>query len=188
MNLRTPADGHVNGAFLITGIMASGKSTVAQRLAERLPRAAHVRGDAFRRMVVSGRADMTPEPSPEALRQLRLRHRLAAAAADLYAEAGFTPVVQDLVLGPDLAGFARLIRTRPLRVVVLAPDPAVVAERERARPKTGYGGGWTPALLDDVLRRETPRLGLWLDTSLQTPEETVAEIITRAAEAVAVKT
>lgn len=33
------------GVVLVTGVMASGKSTVAQALAERLPRAAHVRGD-----------------------------------------------------------------------------------------------------------------------------------------------
>lgn len=35
--------------------MASGESTVAQALAERLPRAAHVRGDLFRRMIVTPR-------------------------------------------------------------------------------------------------------------------------------------
>jgi hypothetical protein len=34
--------------------------------------------------------------------------------------------------------------------------------------------------LDDVLRRETPRIGLWLDTSGQTPAETVADILGRA--------
>ncbi|MER7362827.1 AAA family ATPase [Nonomuraea wenchangensis] len=174
-------------AVVITGIMASGKSTVAQRLAERLPRAAHVRGDAFRRMVVSGRAEMTPDPSEEALRQLRLRHRLTAAAADLYAEAGFTAVVQDIVLGAELELLATLIRTRPLHVVVLAPRPEVVAARERGRAKIGYAGGWTPAMLDDVLRRETPRLGLWLDTSEQTPDETAEEIITRWDEAIIVK-
>ncbi|MEV4290092.1 AAA family ATPase [Nonomuraea bangladeshensis] len=174
-------------AFLITGIMASGKSTVAQRLAERLPRAAHVRGDAFRRMVVSGRAEMTPEPSEEALRQLRLRYRLTATAADMYAEAGFTPVVQDVVLGAELEHLVNLIHTRPLHVVVLAPRPEVVAAREQGRVKTGYAGGWTPAMLDAVLRRETPRLGLWLDTSEQTPEETVDKIITRWDEAIIVK-
>lgn len=38
---------------LITGVMAAGKSTVAQLLAESLPRAVHVRGDVFRRMIVS---------------------------------------------------------------------------------------------------------------------------------------
>lgn len=48
--------------LLITGIQAAGKSTVAQLLAERLPRSVHVRGDLFRRMVINGRADMTPSP------------------------------------------------------------------------------------------------------------------------------
>ena len=62
--------------ILITGIQAAGKSTIAQILAERLPRSVHVRGDLFRRMVINGRADMTPDPSAEAVRQLRLRHRL----------------------------------------------------------------------------------------------------------------
>ncbi|MDQ0761187.1 putative kinase [Streptomyces canus] len=47
----------MRGVVLVTGVMAAGKSTVAQALAERLPRAAHVRGDVFRRMIVSGRAE-----------------------------------------------------------------------------------------------------------------------------------
>ncbi|MGP3916424.1 AAA family ATPase [Nonomuraea sp. 10N515B] len=173
----------MNGAVLITGVSAAGKSTVAQALAERLPRAAHVRGDTFRRMVVSGRAEMTPEPIDEAVRQLHLRYRIAATTADLYAEAGFTPIVQDVILGADLERFTKLIRTRPLHVVVLAPDPAAVEARERARAKDGYGGGWTVTLLDQVLHRETPRIGLWLDTSRQSPEETVEEILSRVREA-----
>lgn len=49
--------------YLITGIQAAGKSTVAQALAERLPRSAHVRGDTFRRFIIGGRAEMSPEPS-----------------------------------------------------------------------------------------------------------------------------
>lgn len=55
----------------------------------------------------------------------------------------------------------------------------VVGERERARPKTGYGD-WTPEQLDAELRTETLRVGLWLDTSEQTPAETVEEILARA--------
>lgn len=171
----------MKGVVLITGISASGKSTVAQALAERLPRAAHVHGDAFRRMVVSGRADMTPEETGEAVRQLHLRYRIAANVADLYAEAGFTAIVQDVVLGPDLELFTKWIRTRPLHVVVLAPDAATVERREQERAKTGYGD-WTVERLDEALRRETPRLGLWLDTSRQTPDLTVDEIIARAEE------
>ncbi|WP_259275852.1 AAA family ATPase [Micromonospora chalcea] len=164
---------------LISGIMAAGKSTVAEALARRLPRAVHLRGDVFRRMIVSGRADMTAEPTDEALRQLRLRYDLAASTADRYAAAGFTVVLQDVVLGADLPAMVGRIRHRPLAVVVLAPRAEVVAARERDRPKTGYGD-WPVADLDAGFRADTPRIGLWLDTSDQTPEETVAEILARA--------
>ena len=45
--MTAPGIGHA--VVLITGIQAAGKSTVAQELAERLPRSVHVRGDVFRR-------------------------------------------------------------------------------------------------------------------------------------------
>ncbi|MGW0435714.1 AAA family ATPase [Micromonospora sp. NPDC003197] len=164
---------------LITGIMAAGKSTVAQEFASRLPRSVHLRGDVFRRMIVNGRAEMTPETEAEALRQLHLRYTLAANAADTYFAAGFTVVLQDVVLGADLAHLVDAIQSRPLLVVVLTPRPEVVAFREQGRPKTGYGD-WTPQQLDAGLRTETPRLGLWLDNSEQTPAQTVDEILARA--------
>ncbi|MBB5960671.1 putative kinase [Saccharothrix tamanrassetensis] len=165
--------------ILLTGIQAAGKSTVAQRLAERLPRSVHLRGDVFRRMVVNGREEMTPDPSAEAVRQLRLRHRLTATAAEDYFRAGFTVVAQDVILGEHLAETVRLIRARPLLVVVLAPRPRVIAAREAARGKNAYDE-WTVDLLDRTLRHDTPRLGLWLDTSEQTPDDTVAEVLARA--------
>jgi predicted kinase len=165
------------GVIVVTGIMAAGKSTVAQLLAEALPRAAHVRGDVFRRMIVRGRVSPSPDAPQRALReQLTLRYRLSAHTADEYAAAGFTAVVQDIVLGADLPRYLQRLRSRPRHLVVLAPDPAVVAQRERGRSKTGYGDGWTPELLDRELRA-TPRLGRWLDTGGQTPAETVRTIL-----------
>jgi cytidylate kinase len=164
----------------ITGISAAGKTTVAEMLAARFDRGVHVKGDVFRRMIVSGREEMTLDPSPAALRQLGLRYRLGASTADAYFQQGFSVVVQDIVLGPDLAAYANAIRSRPLVVVVLAPRPEVVAEREAARQKVAYRFGRHS--IDDlcaVLRYDTPRLGLWLDTSKQTPEETVDAIIQR---------
>jgi len=164
----------------ITGISAAGKSTVADLLARRFERGAHVKGDVFRRMIVAGREDMTVTPSQEALMQLGLRYRLGAATADAYFQQGFSVVVQDVVLGPDLVNYAKSIRSRPLVVVVLAPRPEVVKQREAAREKVAYyGAHHTIDQLCDVLRHETPRLGLWLDTSKQTPEETVDEIVER---------
>ncbi len=175
-----PPAAHASRAIvLITGIQAAGKSTVAQLLAERLPRSVHVRGDSFRRMVVNGRADMTPEPTSEALAQLRLRHQLTATVSDAYFRAGFTVVTQDVILGDHLAEMTAMIRSRPLLVVVLAPRPSVIAAREAARGKVAYDA-WTVGQLDDVLRNHTPSLGLWLDTSAQTPAQTTDEIMDRA--------
>jgi cytidylate kinase len=163
--------------IVITGVMAAGKSTVAQRLAERLARSAHVRGDAFRRMIVSGRRELMPDLQAAALDQLWLRYRLSAATADAYAAAGFTAIVQDVILGADLAAYLELIVTRPRHLVVLAPRPEVVEQREATRPKAGYGA-WTVAGLDRALRAETPRAGLWIDNSDQSPDETVEAILT----------
>jgi len=148
-------------------------------LARVLPRSAHVRGDLFRRMVVNGRADMTPDPSDEAIRQLRLRHGLMAATCEEYFRAGFSVVAQDIILGDLLTETIALIGERPLLVVVLAPRPEVVAARGASRSKSAYAE-WTVAMLDDGLRKQTPRVGLWLDTSDQTAPETADEILRRA--------
>jgi predicted kinase len=166
---------------VITGVMAAGKSTVAQRLAERLPSSVHVRGDVFRRMIVAGRAEPAPAFGAEARRQLELRYRLSARVADEYAAAGFTAVVQDVILGADLPAYAELVRTRPCHLVVLAPRADVVAAREAARGKTGYSGGWTvPAMVAEL--GATPRIGLWLDNSDLTVEQTVDQILAYARE------
>jgi chloramphenicol 3-O-phosphotransferase len=177
MTLFTP------GILLITGIMAAGKSTVAQAVAERLPMSVHLRGDVFRRMVVSGRAEMEPKPSEEALAQLRLRYRLSVMTADLYCQAGFTVIYQDVILGPMLSDVVELFEKRPLHVVVLCPSPEIVAQREAERAKTGYGD-WTPEMLDQSLHNETPHIGLWLDTSDLTVEETVDAIFAQIDRAV----
>ncbi|BCK52766.1 AAA family ATPase [Nocardia wallacei] len=168
--------GHGAPVYLITGIQAAGKSTVAQALAERFDRSAHVRGDTFRRFVVRGFAPMSPDPSEEALEQLRLRHRLAAQAADGYAAAGFTTVLQDVILGDLLPYTLSHLHTRPRYVVVLAPRREAVAHREAGRTKKAYGT-FTVADLDQALHTETPHIGLWLDTTNMTVEQTVDEIL-----------
>jgi cytidylate kinase len=165
---------------LITGISASGKSTVAELLAQRFEMGVHVRGDVFRRMIVSGRHEMTDPLTAEAMRQLRVRYRLGVITTEAYFQAGFSVVVQDVVLGASLATYADMIRSRPLVVVALAPRAEVVARREAGRSKVAYRDGrFGIAELDDALRNATPRIGLWLDTSDQTPEQTVDEIVAR---------
>ncbi|USQ80988.1 AAA family ATPase [Ornithinimicrobium faecis] len=169
--------------IVITGIQAAGKSTVAQALAESLPTSVHVRGDLFRRMIVNGRVEMGPAvPEPGALEQLRLRYQLAAETADRYAQAGFTVVLQDIILGEHLLDVVNHITSRPLSVVVLAPSAAAVMERDaqrrEQRGKVAYQpGDESIELLDQALRTSTPRIGHWLDTSDLSLEGTVAEIL-----------
>lgn len=164
--------------ILVTGIMASGKSTVAQLLSEQFEKSVHLRGDIFRKMIVNNRIEVRPDSEGDELDQLRLRYRLAAQSADAYHQAGFTVIVQDVIVGPMLTEFISYIKDRPLYVVVLCPSTAVVAAREAARAKNGYGV-WSVEQLDAVLRNETPRIGMWLDSSEMSPEETVTEIIKR---------
>lgn len=81
-----------------------------------------------------------------------------------------------MVLGRELTPYVGLVRTRPLYVVVLAPSPEAVATRQAGRARTGYGA-WTVEDLDGALRSDTPRLGLWLDSSELTVGETVDAIL-----------
>jgi chloramphenicol 3-O-phosphotransferase len=162
--------------YLITGPMAAGKSTVARLLASRFNRGVYLEGDLFRRSIVRGREEMTPDPSPEALEQLRLRYRLAASAADGYFEAGFGVALEDVAAGPILSDYLSMIRSRPCHLVVLLPSPEAIAAREAAREGKGYGA-WTAEQLYDGFVSGTPRVGLWLDTTDLTPDETVNEIL-----------
>lgn len=165
--------------FLLTGPSAAGKTTVSRLLAMRFTRAACLEGDVFRRSIVSGRKEMAPDPSVEAVAQLRLRYRLASAAVDTYHAAGFTVVLEDVVAGQLLSECIDLIQSRPLHVVVLMPSLEAVVEREAARGTVGY----TQFSVEELHRGfadETPRVGLWVDSSSLTPERTVEEILARA--------
>jgi chloramphenicol 3-O-phosphotransferase len=168
--------------YLITGPMAAGKTTVARLLASRLPRGVHLEGDLFRRSIVTGREEVAPDLRPAAVDQLRLRYRLAAAAADTYAEAGFTVALEDVVAGPLLGDYRTMIRRRPCHVVVLLPSIQALTEREAGRDPKGYGT-WTIDELHAGFAESTPRVGIWLDTTAMTPDETVDEILARTSTA-----
>lgn len=175
--MENPAHRPLGRVIVITGAMAAGKSTVAELLAQQLERSVHVRGDAFRRMIINGRAEMTLKPDAEALEQLHLRHQLAANTADEYARHGFDAIVQDVIVGAELNSFISRITAPDRFLVVLSPSVSALEWREQQRAKAGYVY-FSPGAMDHALRSETARIGYWLDSSTQTPEETVADILT----------
>jgi cytidylate kinase len=176
------------GVWLITGAQASGKSTVADLLAHRFERGVHVRGGQFYRWAVRGWVHFDDsEQAEEARRLLRLRYRLSALVAAEYALAGFTTVVQDNIYGPDVVDWLGRVDVAPKHLVVLRPNVEVLSvrheERRRLTGKTAYRGSYTVTDNDADLATTPADLGLWLDTSRQTPEETVEVILRRTAEA-----
>ncbi|MFF0268478.1 hypothetical protein [Kribbella sp. NPDC004536] len=170
---------------LVTGMQAAGKSTIAPLLAARLgPPAATLDGDVFYRGVVAGAAQMTPDPSAEAIRQLELRYDASALVAQHYADNGFGFVCSDIVLGEHVARWFSRLRDVDPYLVVLVPSVESIVARE-----LGRGGGnsyrdWQEpgGSLENAVRAlqagldEIPCRGLWLDTTGQTPEETVDAI------------
>ena len=164
--------------ILITGLMASGKSTIAQLLAGRMEKAVHLRGDIFRRMIVSGREDMRENAPPEAFEQLYLRYRMTADAAKSYYDHGFTVVVQDNYYGQALADMVKMFKGYPLQVIVLCPDAETIAMREAGRGKTGYTGFDIMPLYTSFME-ETPRIGMRIDSSNLSVRETADRIMTK---------
>lgn len=167
--------------YIISGLPGAGKSTVSQLLANRFDRSVHIEADLVQQMIVSGSVWPEWKPREEAMRQFRLRRRNVSMLADSFLEAEFTPVIDDIVIGSHIDEYLSNVRSRPLLFVMLAPSSDVIRERETSRNKHVFDD-W--AHLDEVIRNENARVGLSIDSSKQTAEETVAEIVRRARDAV----
>ena len=117
---------------------------------------------------------MSVKPNSEAVGQLLLRYQAATETAKLYSSRGFSVVYQDVVIGPLLKEVISMFEGYPLHVVVLCPSTESISKREAARDKTGYGEVSIEQLQKAL--NDTPRIGLWIDSSNQTVDETVEEI------------
>lgn len=166
--------------YLVTGVPGAGKSTFSRAFAATFERGVHIEADVLSfEFVVSGAATPSGDGADpdEWDRQMALRRRNMCLLADSYAEAGFVPVLDDVVTHrSELDLCLRLLRARPLHFVVLAPSLAVASQRDAGREERVLPA-W--AHLDAELREDFAGLGLWIDTSALTVEDTIAAVRAR---------
>ncbi|GER91221.1 hypothetical protein KDW_53830 [Dictyobacter vulcani] len=175
MNNQQPA------IIVVTGIMAAGKSTIAHLLAQRFQRGVHIEADMLQRMIVAGGKWVSQrdpgEPHGEAAQQLRLRLKNMCLLGKSFFEAGFIVVLDDIILGDRWQHLQEELNGVPFSLVVLAPHVDIVTQqRDRQRSKPARGSAWA-TYLDRELRTSMAGIGLWIDNTEQTPEETVTEIL-----------
>jgi hypothetical protein len=168
--------------IFLTGIQGAGKSTIGPLLAAKFEKGAFVDADDLHWMIVSGQQWVTGpgDPiSPEASAQLRLRLHNACLLARSFQQSGFTAVIGDIVMGERFAHLKEELRGVPFHLVVLAPEAEKVIGREAARgKKTVLGPEWA-YYLDRELRKTMTGIGMWVDNTNQSSDETVEEILRR---------
>ncbi|WIV13653.1 phosphotransferase [Proteiniborus sp. MB09-C3] len=69
-----------------------------------------------------------------------------------------------------------MLKHYPVHVIILCQNAETVKKREKMRGKVGYTGFTAGTLYADFMKT-TPKIGFWLDTSEQSPEQSVEDIL-----------
>ena len=171
--------------WLIAGIPGAGKTTVARLLAERFERAVVIEGDLLQGWIVSGNVWPGQEPAAEASRQIHLNMRNQCLLAQSYAAAGFTPIIDYVIVTQaDLQECRQQLRGLAVHLVVLHPRTSVVIARESAREKSqrhkrkhGLTIGEHFVHLERPLIEQLTGVGFWIDNAGLTPGATADVIV-----------
>ena len=123
--------------IIVSGVMASGKSTVAQAGRE-IERGVHLRGDAFRR-IIKGRK--------KCFRMLQTKQNGGSPCATDYRPPLPEPMLKRVFMSSSRTSFSaprannRNAKRPSVYVVVLNPSENAISAREQIRNKkaTGYG-------------------------------------------------
>ncbi len=171
----------MNHIVFITGAPASGKSTIARKVAEYFPKSLHIQVDHLREMMVKGVEMPDHDWTEEASRQFQWARSTAIYMAKLYASQGVDVVIDDVCVPANFPDFyASLFADPAVRRVLLMPTPAALVGRlqKRAGPYDKFLADFLPWFYNFL--EPMPKAGwLVLDTSDWTIEQTVDELLGR---------
>jgi predicted kinase len=172
----------LSGCVIVTGMPGAGKTTITSLVAQLMPRAAQVSGDAVNVMIRSGYVWFMGQPAEEALRQDELCNRNMCSLANNFIDFGFT-VLMDTVMADrsELDFFMALMAPRPVRLVVLDPGIEACKSRNAGRDPQDRFEFDGYERLDADMRREFGDIGWWLDTSAMTADQTAERLAVEVA-------
>ena len=171
----------MNKIVFITGAPASGKSTIARKVAEHFPKSIHIQVDQLREMMVNG-AEMPDHGwTDEAALQFQRARSTATYMATLYAAAGVDVFIDDVCVPDNFPDYYKSLFTDNAvhRVLLMPTSDALVQRMEkRAGPFDKFLINLVPWFYSYL--EPMPKTGwIVLDSSDWTIEQTVDELLDR---------
>ena len=167
----------MNDVWIISGNPAAGKTTTSKALAKRFAKAAVISRDDLQAQIISGNVWPDELPEEEAMFQIDMNIRNQCALAKSYLEHGFTPVCDDVVGKEQLSIYKESLEGFNLFLVTINSPFETVLKRDKQRSKVSrFSNPSRYELLKEYVLTLSG-IGLWVDNSMMSVEETVSHIL-----------